>query len=143
MNIKLLHWDDLSKELLYDMLSLRAEVFVVEQNCPYQDVDGKDFNAYHLFGFDDNQLAAYLRIIEEEDNIVWIGRVVTKQELRGNKLGLVLMKEAIKFCHTKYPNAKVKISAQSHLMDYYAGLGFRPYGEGYLEDDIPHHGMEL
>lgn len=141
MKIDIIHYRDINKSQLYDALSLRAQVFVVEQTCPYQDVDYKDQEAWHVFIYENSQLNAYLRIIEPEKEVIWIGRVVVRENERGRELGKKAMLQALHFCSQEYPNIPIKISAQSHLQDYYSLLGFVPYGSGYLEDDIPHHGM--
>ena len=126
------------------MLSLREKVFVVEQNCPYQDADHQDQMAWHLLTYNDHKLVTYLRILEpKSDHEIWIGRVVVDAEYRGKNLGYKAMQMAIRFCREEFPECTIKISAQAHLQAYYSTLGFQPYGLPYLEDNIPHHGMKL
>jgi ElaA protein len=124
---------------LYEALRLRAEVFVVEQNCVYQDCDGHDPHCRHLFGWKEGKLAAYLRIVPpgrkyEETSL---GRVVTGLGFRGQRLGHGLVEEALRLLDAEGAGA-VRISAQAYLEKFYAGFGFVAQGEGYLEDGIPH-----
>ncbi len=144
MQWQLSSFDELDKNDLYALLRLRAAVFVVEQNCPYQDVDNLDQNAYHLLGkTTDDKLIAYARIIPSlsQQPHVYIGRVVVHPEKRHKKWGTTLMEKAIAFCRDQMPQKTIKISAQKHLQDFYKALGFEYRGEDYLEDDIPHCAM--
>lgn len=138
-------FSELSLNELYDLLALRQDIFVVEQDCPYLDADGKDQNSVHVFGLDPNdKLVTYTRIVPKGisyKEYVSIGRVVVHMEARGTGEGKRLMQESIKACAQLYPNEKIKISAQSHLNKFYSDLGFVPTGEEYLEDGIPHIGM--
>lgn len=138
-------WEELSKKDLYDVLALRTEVFVVEQNCPYQELDGRDQLSLHFMSRMNDELAAYLRLIQPNKAIgdVWIGRVVVKKKFRGAMMGVKLMNEAISYAETHFPGSQVKISAQAHLQDYYGSQGFESVGKGYLEDNIPHIEMWL
>lgn len=128
---------------LYEILNLRQNVFIVEQNCPYLDCDGKDFHAKHLMGrTKDGNLAAYARIIQPGISYkeVSIGRVVTAIAYRKFGFGKLLMAEALKTIESIYGNVPVRICAQSYLLDFYASFGFEA-GESYIEDGIPHHIM--
>ena len=139
-------YDQLSRQTLYEILALRAAVFVVEQNCPYQDVDGKDIEAIHLMGYEKSQLVAYARILPKGvayQDYISIGRVVTATAVRGKGYGHALVKKAIEVAKSTYPKNAIKISAQAHLETFYKTHGFMPTGEAYLEDDIPHIGMVL
>lgn len=141
-------FDELSLYELYDMMKLRQEVFVVEQNCPYLDADGIDLNAYHcLLKNDANELLAYTRIMAE--GIVYqgyssIGRVVSSPTVRGTGIGKALMEETIKaskeILGEDFP---IKIGAQTYLLKFYESFGFLSTGEEYLEDGIPHTKMVL
>ncbi|MCU1741273.1 MULTISPECIES: GNAT family N-acetyltransferase [unclassified Pseudomonas] len=139
------HHGDLSKEQLYSILQLRTEVFVVEQKCPYQEVDGRDLegDTCHLMGWRDDRLVAYLRLLDPESQggDVVIGRVVIAPEARGQGLGHALMSEALKQAGKLWPEVPIYLSAQAHLQAYYGRYGFEVVGEVYLEDDIPHIGM--
>ena len=139
-------YEQLSRQTLYEILALRAAIFVVEQNCPYQDVDGKDIAAIHLMGYEKNQLVAYSRILPKGiayKDYISIGRVVTATAVRGKGYGHDLVKKAIEVAKKTYPKNAIKISAQAHLEAFYKAHGFMPTGEAYLEDDIPHVGMVL
>jgi len=134
------YFDELSTEELYKILSLRNRVFVVEQNCIYNDTDGKDLSCFHLCGYVNNILVAYARIgppgLFYPEPI--IGRVVTDPAFRGKGFGKELMKEAIQFINRQFEAKYIKLSAQLYLVDFYEDLGFNQVGEGYLEDNIPH-----
>jgi len=146
----MIHWQDLhhselSVSALYELLKLRCEVFVVEQNCVYQDVDGEDLNGEnrHLLGWRDNQLVAYARILKNEDDFapVVIGRVIVSPQVRGEKLGYQLMDRAVASCQLNWPQHAIYLGAQAHLQSFYAYFGFRPVTDIYDEDGIPHIGM--
>jgi len=142
---KAAHFDMLTNVELYNILKLRSQVFVVEQNCVFLDADGKDEAAVHLMGFNDASLLAYARVIPagiiyEE---VSIGRVVTDFSTRGSGLGKMLMEEAIYLSNTLFGKVPIKIGAQHHLQNFYGSLGFVAIGEKYLEDDIWHIHMLL
>ncbi|MBA1249043.1 GNAT family N-acetyltransferase [Pseudomonas luteola] len=136
---------DLTVQTLYAILALRTEVFVVEQKCPYQEVDGQDLtgNTYHLMGWEGDTLVAYLRVLDPvlHDGQVVIGRVVTAPAARGRGLGHELMKQGLTFCETHWAGLPIYLSAQAHLQDYYGCYDFEPVTDIYLEDDIPHIGM--
>jgi len=130
----------LSAAELYNVLQLRAEVFVVEQNCVYQDIDGKDNKALHLIGTYNGEIAAYARLFGPGyyfDNAS-IGRVVVSPKYRAHKFGHGLMKEAKTGIAHYYQTTQITISAQLYLKMFYEGHGFTQDGEPYLEDDIPH-----
>ncbi len=134
-------YDELSKEELYSLLQLRVEVFVIEQDCPYQDVDGKDQKSIHVWTENEEGLPiAYLRIVEPGVSYAEpaIGRVVTKESHRKGGIGRKLMLEGIRVINAVYPGQLIRISAQEYLLNFYNELGFEQVGEGYLEDDIPH-----
>lgn len=130
---------ELSKDELYQLLALRCEVFIVEQNCPYQDSDGKDETALHLMGFDNGILVAYARLFGPGDYLAesCIGRVVVKPSHRQLNLGHELMKRAMAAMADNFPQP-IKIHAQSYLQKFYESHGFRVEGDEFLEDDIPH-----
>lgn len=141
---KIKRFDALSTTELYSVLQLRSEVFVVEQNCVYQDIDGKDQKALHLIGEDDGQTVAYVRLFKPNDYFdeASIGRVVVKPTYRDKKLGHILMKEAIEGIKTEFGATKITISAQLYLKKFYESHGFITTSETYLEDDIPHIQMK-
>ncbi len=124
-------------------LALRAQVFVVEQNCAYQDPDGKDLVSYHLLMESGEELVAYARLVPPGVSFdeASIGRVVTSKTVRGNGWGKALMDVAIAQTQKKFEVQEICISAQSYLLKFYSDLGFEAEGEEYLEDDIPHRKM--
>ena len=144
IQFKCKRFQELALQELYDIMVLRQEVFVVEQNCPYLDADGNDQASHHLMGHLDGQLVAYVRILPKGisyETYPAIGRVITSQKIRGQGQGLVLMNKAIELTENLYPNEVIKLSAQSHLTHFYASVGFVSTGEEYLEDGIPHTAM--
>jgi len=144
ITFKIKRFNELSTLELYSLLQLRSEVFVVEQNCVYQDVDGKDDKAIHVLGFLDNELASYSRIFDkgiyfEEASI---GRVVVSPKLRDKKLGHDLMQVSIAAVKEHFKEHNITISAQEYLKKFYESHGFVQTSEMYLEDDIPHIQMK-
>lgn len=140
-----LHHSELTVAELYALLKLRCEVFVVEQACPYLDVDGDDLAGEnrHLLGWQENQLVAYARILKSEDDLqpVVIGRVIVSAQVRGEKLGQQLMERAVDSCLQHWPQHALYLGAQAHLQDFYARFGFAPVTDVYDEDGILHIGM--
>ena len=139
------YFEELSLKELYEIGRLRQEVFVLEQNCPYVDFDGKDYFCYHLMGMDDlGKLVAYSRIVPQGvsyDDYVSIGRVITSETVRRSGLGQALMQESIEACEKIFGIRDIKIGAQSYLLKFYNSLGFESNGIDYLEDGIPHTEM--
>lgn len=133
-------YDSLTRDELYEVLRLRVEVFVVEQDCPYQDVDNKDQKALHILGYKNEQLIAYTRIFKPHDYFEYasIGRVVVAKNERKHKYGYDLMEASIKAITIHFNETIIAISAQVYLKSFYNNLGFIQKGEDYLEDDIPH-----
>jgi ElaA protein len=140
-----LHHSALSVSDLYSVLALRNAVFIVEQNCPYQDIDGDDLlgENRHLLGWREGKLVAYARILKSENELepVVIGRVIIDSAVRGEKLGYKLMERAMASCEQHWPQSTVYLGAQAHLQSFYANFGFKPVTEVYDEDGIPHIGM--
>jgi ElaA protein len=143
MNItwKIKFFDELSVKELYEIMQLRAEVFIVEQNCPYQDADGKDLKSFHLMGFNDQrQLIVYSRILPQ--NISYpeasIGRVISSPKIRGTGSGQRLMDKSLEVIQNKFGNVAVKIGAQAYLKKFYESFGFIQTSDEYMEDNIPH-----
>lgn len=145
MNWFLRTFDELSLAQLYQLLKLRQEVFVVEQNCPYLDADGEDLHAEHLFArCDDGSMTAYARLYQAigAQSYSRIGRVLTAQSSRRTGLGRELMRRSIDYLKKRSPNAPIRVGAQVYLLKFYQDFGFKPIGEEYLEDGIPHIDME-
>jgi ElaA protein len=140
MNISIKTFEQLSTKELYYILRLRSEVFVVEQDCVYQDVDDKDQKALHVLGIKDDKLVAYARIFKPGDYFknTSIGRVVVKKEERKYGFGKDIMLGSLKAIKEEIGLVKVELSAQVYLKRFYNDLGFIEIGEGYLEDGIPH-----
>lgn len=133
-------FNELSLQELYSVLKLRSVVFVVEQNCVYQDLDGKDEKALHLLGEYNNEIVAYARLFKSGDYFenASIGRVVIHPEARDKKFGHEMMRQAIAGIESNFNENKITISAQLYLQKFYESHGFVVQGETYLEDDIPH-----
>ncbi len=143
LNIKVKTFSQLTTKELYDLLQLRSEVFVVEQDCVYQDIDGKDQKALHVLGFKDEVLVGYTRIFKPGDyfELASIGRVVVKENERKHKYGYDIMDASIKTIKDVFNTTAIKISAQCYLKRFYNNLQFFEVGEQYLEDGIPHIAM--
>lgn len=142
---KIRRFDELSTKELYNLLQLRSEVFIVEQNCVYQDIDGKDQKALHLIGEYDSKIVAYARLFRAGDYFdeASIGRVVVGTNYRDRKWGHELMTQAICGVKDYFNTTKITISAQLYLQKFYESHGFVVTSETYLEDDIPHIQMKL
>ena len=137
-------FDNLSRKEIHDLFLLRSEVFVVEQNCVYQDIDGKDEKAEHVLVKKNNKIIAHARVLEysDRDNIS-IGRIVVSKKERGNSLGSDLLDFILKKIHQEKPKRPIKISAQAHLEKFYTDHGFKRTSNTYMEDGIPHISMTL
>ena len=134
-------FEQLSVQELYELLRLRTEVFVVEQNCVFQDMDNKDQSSYHLLGWKDNVLVAYTRIVPtgiSYDDAPSIGRVVTSPAARGEGIGRLLMDHSINELFRVYGVSPIKIGAQLYLKKFYESLGFEQSSDIYDEDGIDH-----
>ncbi|WP_338376160.1 GNAT family N-acetyltransferase [uncultured Flavobacterium sp.] len=141
---KIKRFNELSLQELYQLLQLRSEVFVVEQNCVYQDIDGKDEKAIHVLGFYNDEIVAYTRLFDkgyyfEEASI---GRVVVSEKVRAKKRGHDLMKVSIATIEKEFKTSQITISAQEYLKKFYETHQFVQTSEMYLEDDIPHIQMK-
>ncbi len=136
------HYGELTTNEFHDIIELRLRVFVVEQNCSYLDLDGRDKKAYHLICRDGKgKVMATARILPQGvsyDSDVAIGRVVIDSEIRGKGIGNELMTKCINFCEAEFGKVPIRISAQKHLENYYNKHEFLTTGKEYLEDEIPH-----
>ena len=145
MDYKWKNFDELSLDDLYAILNLRQKVFIVEQDCPYIDADYTDQDAFHLLGYQGNNLIAYLRAfkpgIKYEGSSM--GRIVTEKNSRGLGLGKEIIKEGVRFLKKEYPSYEIVISAQHRLQHFYIELGFISRGDVYLEDNIDHIQMYI
>ncbi|MGB5420324.1 GNAT family N-acetyltransferase [Algibacter sp.] len=143
LKIKVKTFEELTKQELYHLLQLRSDVFVVEQNCVYQDLDGKDEKALHVLGFKNYKLVAYTRIFKPGDyfDLASIGRVVVAKIERQHQYGFDIMNASAEAIKNHFKETSIKISAQVYLKKFYNSLGFNEIGNEYLEDDIPHIAM--
>lgn len=143
MEIRIKEFRELSLEELYQVLKLRSEVFVVEQDCVYQDIDGKDQKALHVLGVKNNKIIAYTRCFDREIYFseAAIGRVVVEKSQRKHGYGHQIMKASIAAIKERYDTQAIKLSAQQYLIKFYESHGFCTTGTGYLEDGIPHIAM--
>ncbi|MEK7254956.1 MAG: GNAT family N-acetyltransferase [Bacteroidota bacterium] len=145
INFRCKPFHELTAPQLYGIMVLRQEVFIVEQNCPYLDADGKDLQAWHLAGYDDDgKLVAYARLLPtgiSYPNHSSIGRVVTSANVRRSGAGKALMRAAIDNMEQLLPGENIKIGAQKYLRGFYESFGFVVSGDEYLEDGIPHFPM--
>ncbi|HHP0252071.1 TPA: GNAT family N-acetyltransferase [Legionella pneumophila] len=144
LHFKWCEFSELTSKQLYDILALRASVFVVEQHCPYLDPDGRDFFSMHLLGLEENSLVAYLRLFlpTEIENNLTFGRVVTAKSARTKGYGRKLIRELLSYCDMHYPGIRIQCSAQNYLKKFYEEFGFKSYGSVYEEDGIPHIAMQ-
>lgn len=133
-------FDDLSKEDLYEIIQLRLQVFVVEQDAPYQDCDGKDLLSYHFFGKLNGEIIAYARLIPAGITFQepCLGRVVTAQKVRKSGYGRILVALALETMHNVFGTTNCRISAQLYLKSFYESFDFQSVSKVYLEDGLPH-----
>lgn len=141
LNWQFKHYNDLSLNEFHDILALRIKVFVVEQNCPYQELDGKDKKSYHLICRNGKgELVGTMRILPQgvayED--VGFGRIVLDESARGEKEGHQMVEEALEFCKAEFGDVPIYLSGQKHLEAFYNKHNFKSTGKEYLEDGIPH-----
>lgn len=136
-------FDKLSTRELYQILKLRVDVFVVEQSCPYEEIDNLDYDSIHVYFKEDDEIIAYLRILDKgvESEDVAIGRVISAKRRCG--IGSKLLSEGIKVAKENFKAEKIYIEAQSYARKFYENLGFEQVSEEFLMDDIPHIKMEL
>lgn len=139
------HFSELTASELYKILQLRSEVFVVEQNCVFLDMDNKDFDCYHLMGWQGTELLAYSRIVSPGISYVEssIGRIVSSPAARGLGIGRELVEQSIRALYRIYGNGDIRIGAQYYLKEFYESFGFVQKGEIYSEDGINHIEMLL
>lgn len=143
MELVIKHFNELANGELYDILKARVDVFVVEQKCPYPEIDGKDKDAYHMVLRDEHGIAAYLRVLKSGVSFPEpaLGRILTTQ--RGEGLGARIVSEGIKFAEEKLGAEKIRIEAQVYARGFYEKLGFRQCSEPFMDDGIEHIEMIL
>ncbi|AXX92883.1 GNAT family N-acetyltransferase [Malaciobacter molluscorum LMG 25693] len=138
MEILIKKFNELSNIELYEILRLRIEVFVVEQNCIYNDIDGIDIDSYHLLIKDNSKIVAYLRVYQKSQNEVSFGRVLVSNSNRGKGYAKKIIEEVLVFIEKTYKNKTIVIEAQTYLQNFYECFGFVIFSEEFLEDGIPH-----
>ena len=138
MDLIVKKFNELTIDELYEILRVRAEVFVVEQNCPYQDLDGVDQEAYHVYLQDEGKIVAYLRVVDKGKRLdeVSVGRVISLRRRCG--VGSELMKAGVRVAREKFGAKSVMVGAQTYAKAFYESVGFRQISGEYLEDGIPH-----
>lgn len=141
MKLVVKYFSELTTTELYELLKARMTIFVVEQNCVYQDLDDKDYRSLHVFFEDNGKVTGYFRAFFREDGVVQLGRVLTLHH--GNGLGGKLLKEGIAQVRQKMDPRKIYIEAQCHAIGFYEHEGFQKCSEEFLEEGIPHIAMEL
>ena len=140
MQVRIKSFEDLTKRELYEILRLRVDIFVVEQKCPYPEIDGKDYDAIHIYLENEGEILAYARVYEEEGQ-VHIGRVIAKERRKGH--ATLILKEAIKAAKKLYQAKEIHIEAQTYAKKLYEKVGFVEDSEIYLLDGIEHVKMIL
>ncbi|WP_297598168.1 GNAT family N-acetyltransferase [uncultured Cetobacterium sp.] len=145
MKLKIKKFDELSTQELYKILKTRVQVFVVEQNCPYNDLDGKDYDCTHIFMEEGDQILAYLRVLNPGVSYVEssLGRVLVTESARGKGLAKKIVQTGIDYILNELNEDSITIGAQNYLKNFYESLGFKAISEVYLEDNIPHIDMTL
>ncbi len=143
LTFELKHYEQLSKDEFFEIAKLRIDVFIVEQHCPYPDLDDTDKQCFHFMMKKDGELAGYVRLIDTEDpKLKKLGRIIIAPPFREDRLGKTLVQQALKATQEQYPQAqKVAISAQQIIIPFYNKVGFKEEGPIYLEDRIPHRKM--
>ncbi|SIQ03273.1 GNAT family N-acetyltransferase [Maribacter ulvicola] len=143
LDIKVKSFKEFNIDELYNVLQLRSQIFVVEQDCVYQDLDGKDDKAIHVIGYKNNTVVAYTRIFKPGYYFdqASIGRVAVHEAYRKFGYGKIIMQASIKAVEEHFNENEIKISAQKYLIKFYTALGFKAIGNEYLEDGIPHIAM--
>lgn len=136
MELEIKTFDELSSRQVHEIMRVRCAVFIVEQNCPYQDVDSADLEAIHVFLREGEEICAYLRIFEKDENTARIGKVLTVR--RGEGLGARLLSAGIEAVRERTDKSEIYIEAQTHAIGFYEREGFKICSEEFLEDGIPH-----
>lgn len=141
MELKAKYFEELNTKELYELLKARAEIFVVEQNCIYQDLDDIDYKSLHVFYEENDKVIAYLRAFRYDDDTIQMGRVLTL--IHGEGLGGKLLTEGINIIKQSFSPKRVFIEAQCYAIGYYEKVGFKVCSDEFLEDGIPHVQMSL
>ena len=142
MKIEIKKFNELTNTEIYNILKIRAEVFVVEQNCVYNDIDDKDLEAIHMFIKEGSNIVAYLRVLKKYDEKISFGRVLVERNSRKKGYAIELISKALKLIYEKWPEKNIIIEAQSYLKKFYESFGFEAIKSEHIEDGIPHYWME-
>ncbi|MDN3428251.1 GNAT family N-acetyltransferase [Microbacterium sp. APC 3898] len=145
MDWKTYYFEELTAKKLYEVLKLRVDVFVVEQNCPYPELDNLDQQSIHLLYSEDGVIQAYARLVPGgvKYDLPSIGRVIVRQEARGRGLAKQLLEHSINYILTEWKAPAIQLQGQVYLQEFYQSFGFQPISESYDEDGIPHVDMKL
>ena len=135
-------FEEMSNLQLHDIWKLRQSVFIVEQNCPYMDIDGMDPMCHHIQGYTEDNLFCYARLIPPTNHIAKIGRVIVSPQYRHLGLGTQLMQQGERWMRHNWSMKQIQLDAQSHLLTFYENLGYCSTGTEFLEDNIPHTRMK-
>ena len=139
MYLQVIHYSDLTRDQLYQILHLRIQIFVVEQNCPYQELDDLDLKCFHIFGTINDEIISVARLIPFlESKKVAIGRICVKKSFRNKGYANKMMIQILKFLESEFVNFEIELSAQTYLKKFYQSFGFVSKGSTYLEDGIEH-----
>lgn len=142
MKIEIKNFNELTNTEIYNILKIRAEVFVVEQNCVYNDIDDKDVKAIHMFIKEGSNIVAYLRVLKKCDEKISFGRVLVERNSRKKGYAIELISKALNLINEKWPEKNIIIEAQSYLKKFYESFGFEAIKSEHIEDGIPHYWME-
>lgn len=134
---------ELSSKQLFEALKLRQDIFCIEQNCLYPDLDATDHTCIHALALQDNKCVATARIYQDQHQTLHLGRIAVDKNTRSTGLGTTLVQECINYCEKHFSHATIEISAQLHLLGYYNKLGFKELEASYFEDGIPHIKMQF
>lgn len=136
-------FNELTTEELYNILKIRSEVFVVEQNCIYNDIDGKDLTSIHIMAIEDGEIKGYLRVLQPgvSYETASLGRVLVPKKFRGDQIARMIVQEGIDYVSENFEKPEITIGAQEYLREFYKSLGFKEISEVYGEDGIPHIDM--
>lgn len=145
MDWKTYRFDELTARTLYEVLKLRVDVFVVEQNCPYPELDDLDQQSIHLLYSENNEVLAYARLVPAnvKYDLPSIGRVIVRKDARGRGLAKELLERSVDYILTEWQAPAIQLQGQVYLQEFYQSFGFEPVSDSYDEDGIPHVDMKL
>lgn len=141
MKLTVKRFNELTTDELYEILKARSEIFIIEQNIHYQDIDDSDYDSLHCFFMNDNKITAYLRAFYKDENTVKIGRVLTIKH--GNGIGRELLEQSLTAIREKMKCKKICVDAQKHAVGFYEKFGFKVTSDDFFEEGVLHNAMEL